>query len=68
MSQPAQQNCDLPQLAAPARRALEAAGIQRLDQLTQFSEADFKRLHGIWPNALAQLRQALAVNGLSFAA
>ena len=68
MSQPAQQNSDLPQLAAPARRALEAAGIRRLDQLTQFSEDEVKLLHGIGPNALDQLRQALAVNGLSFAA
>jgi hypothetical protein len=59
---------DLPKLAAPARRALDAAGIQRLDQLTQFSEADIKQLHGIGPNALDQLRRALAAHGLSFAA
>jgi DNA-directed RNA polymerase alpha subunit len=67
MSQPLQQKNDLPKLAAPARRALDAAGIRRLDQLTQFSEADIKQLHGIGPNALEQLRRALAASGLSFA-
>jgi hypothetical protein len=59
---------DLPKLAAPARRALDAAGIQRLDQLTAFSETEIKQLHGIGPNAIDQLRRALAAEGLSFAA
>ena len=58
---------DLPRLAAPATRALNAAGIQRLEQLTHFTEADIKQLHGIGPNALDRLRRALAVSGLSFA-
>jgi hypothetical protein len=31
-------------------------------------EAEVKKLHGIGPNALAQLRRALAAHGLSFAA
>ena len=59
---------DLPKLGAPAQRALDAAGIQRLDQLTQFSEVEIKRLHGIGPHAIDQLRRALAAKGLSFAA
>jgi hypothetical protein len=59
---------DLPvNLAQPARRALNAAGIQSLKQLTNFSETEIKRLHGIGPNALSQLRRALAENGMSFA-
>lgn len=59
---------DLPAgLAQPAQRALDGAGIRRLEQLTQFSEAEIKRLHGIGPNALATLRQALSDKGLSFA-
>lgn len=63
-----QQESDLPtKLAQPARRALAAAGIQRLEQLTKFSEAEIKDLHGIGPNALAQLRRALSAKGLSFA-
>lgn len=61
------QKSDLPKLSAPAQRALAGAGIQRLEQLTRFSESDVKQLHGIGPNALAQLRSALAAKGLSFA-
>jgi hypothetical protein len=68
MKPKSQQVSDLPKLGAPAQRALDAAGIQRLDQLTTFSEAEIKQLHGIGPNALEQLRQALAAQGLSFAA
>jgi hypothetical protein len=59
-------NSDLPKLAAPAQRALAAANIQRLEQLTHFTEADIKQLHGIGPNALNTLRQALVAKGLSF--
>ena len=60
---------DLPEkLGQPASRALAGAGIQRLEQLTQFSEAEIKHLHGIGPNALGKLREALAAKGLSFAA
>lgn len=63
-----QQESDLPaKLAKPAQRALAAAGIQRLEQLTKLSEADVKQLHGIGPNALDQLRRALSAKGLSFA-
>ena len=66
--QPNQQGSDLPsELSQPARRALAGAGIQRLEQLTTFSEAEVKQLHGIGPNALAQLRRALDARGLSFA-
>lgn len=58
---------DLPRVGAPATRALSAAGIQRLEQLTHFTEAEIKQLHGIGPNALNALRRALADKGLSFA-
>jgi hypothetical protein len=68
MKQKDQQASDLPKLAAPAQRALATAGIQRLEQLTQFSKAEIKQLHGVGPNALEQLRQALAAKGLTFAA
>jgi hypothetical protein len=63
-----QQQNNLPsELAAPARRALAGAGISRLEQLTELSEAEINRLHGIGPNAIDQLRRALAARGLSFA-
>jgi hypothetical protein len=58
---------DLPKLAAPARRALAAAGVTSLARLARFSEAEVKAWHGIGPNALKALRQAIRANGLSFA-
>src|ERR1044072_980982 len=59
---------DLPeQLAAAAQRALAAAGIQNLKQLSKFSETEIKQMHGIGPNALQQLRGAVDNRGLSFA-
>ncbi len=63
-----QQESDLPnELAKPAQRALHAAGYLRLEQLTKVSETELKRLHGIGPNAIKQLRRALEALGLSFA-
>ena len=53
-------------LAAPERRALASAGITSLEQLAGFTEAQVAELHGIGPNAMKQLRQALAEKGLSF--
>ncbi|HUP26815.1 MAG TPA: DNA-binding protein [Chloroflexia bacterium] len=55
-------------LASPAQRALAAAGYTHLEQLTTVTEADLKKLHGMGPNAIAQLREALAARGLSFSA
>jgi hypothetical protein len=54
-------------LAAPARRALTGAGYSQLEQLTKISEAEIRKLHGMGPKALDQLRRALAAKGLSFA-
>ena len=67
MTKEDQQKSDLPVgLAAPAQRALAAAGITRLEQLTRFSEADLMQMHGIGPKALELLRQTLAAKGLYF--
>ena len=57
---------DFPKLSTPARRALAGAGYTRLEQLSAVSEAEIARLHGVGPNALDQLRRALAERGLSF--
>ncbi|MBU8917779.1 DNA-binding protein [Bacillus sp. FJAT-29953] len=58
---------DLPEkLAKPALRALTGAGIFRLDQLSKLSEAEILKLHGMGPKALGQIREALAVKGISF--
>ena len=54
-------------LAKPAQRALAGAGYTQLEQLAKVSEAEIKKLHGMGPKAMGQLRRALADNGLSFA-
>jgi hypothetical protein len=46
-------------LAAPARRALTAAGYTRLEQLRTVSETKLLKLHGMGPRALEQIRAAL---------
>jgi hypothetical protein len=53
-------------LSNPALRALAMASYSRPEQLSAVSEAEIGKLHGIGPNALAQLRRALAAHGLSF--
>jgi hypothetical protein len=56
----------LDRLAAPARRALEAAGYTTLEQLAEVREREIADLHGMGPNALEKLRKILAEHGLSF--
>jgi protein tyrosine phosphatase (PTP) superfamily phosphohydrolase (DUF442 family) len=55
-------------IGAPAQRALAAAGYTRLEDLTAAREIYLATLHGIGPKALGVLREALAAQGLSFAA
>lgn len=57
---------DLPKLAVPARRALIGAGYTRLEHLTEVKESDVMKLHGMGPNAMRVLRNALKERGLSF--
>ncbi|MGI8689579.1 MAG: DNA-directed RNA polymerase subunit alpha C-terminal domain-containing protein [Thermomicrobiales bacterium] len=64
---PPESASDLPAgLSAPARRALDSAGIVRLEQLTTRTEAEILKLHGMGPNAMEKIRHALAARGLSF--
>ncbi|CAN5867275.1 hypothetical protein BH10CHL1_BH10CHL1_04160 [soil metagenome] len=59
---------DLPaKLSKPAQRALASAGYVRLEQLTQVSEAELLKFHGMGPKALGQIREALQAKGLAFA-
>ncbi|MNO98560.1 hypothetical protein D3C76_903080 [compost metagenome] len=53
-------------LAKPAQRALANHGITNLEEVTKYSENELKQLHGIGPNAVKQLRNALELRGLSF--
>jgi len=63
-----EQESDLPAtLSAPARRALTGAGCTRLEDVANLGERDIKRLHGVGPNAIEKLRQALNDHGLTFA-
>ena len=52
----------------PAKRALESAGITKLEQLEKVTEAELLNLHGFGPKALKLLREALAAKGRSFRA
>jgi DNA-directed RNA polymerase alpha subunit len=56
----------LARLSAPARRALETNGITTLQQLSQFSEKDILKYHGMGPASLPKLKAALEEEGLSF--
>lgn len=53
-------------LAKPARRALEGAGLLSLKQLTEISEEELSKLHGMGPKAVEQLRMALLEKGWDF--
>jgi hypothetical protein len=57
---------NLPKIAAPARRALDAAGIHSLAELARHTEAEIAALHGMGPKALATLRDALVEHGQGF--
>lgn len=57
---------EFPKIGAPALRALDAAGISQLSDLTRFSEQQLLSLHGFGPRALRLLRQRLAEQGKTF--
>jgi replicative superfamily II helicase len=64
-----QQESELPKhIGQPAFRALTGAGYRRLEQLTEVSEGELLKLHGVGPKAIRLLREALAAEGQSFAA
>jgi hypothetical protein len=56
----------LAQLPAPAKRALEKAGIEVAKDLERFSEKEILDLHGVGPGAIPLLQSSLAMRGLSF--
>lgn len=53
-------------LAAPARRALEGAGLTTLAKVAKKTESQVSELHGMGPNAISKLRASLEKDGLSF--
>lgn len=65
-TQKKQQEHDFPKIGQPGLRALNNAGYTRLEQLTQTSEAELAKLHGMGPKALGRLNEALEAKGLKF--
>jgi hypothetical protein len=53
-------------VAKPAQRALASAGYASVDQLANAREADLAGLHGMGPQALGILREALKQRGKAF--
>ena len=53
-------------MSAPARRALEHAGITTPKQLSKYSQKDILKLHGMGPASLPVMRKALKKAGLEF--
>lgn len=56
----------LSKLSSPARRALIHEGIETLLALSNYSEKEILKLHGIGPASLPILRASLKEEGLSF--
>lgn len=56
----------LAQLSAPARRALENAGIKTVKQLAKHTQKEIMALHGMGPASLPKLKAALKEERLDF--
>jgi DNA-directed RNA polymerase alpha subunit len=50
-------------LSAPARRALENAGVKTLKQLANHSEVELLQLHGMGPSSIPKIKALLQQNG-----
>ena len=58
----------LPNIGAPATRALAAAGIDTLDGVAARTEREVLAMHGVGPRAIRILRAHLGAAGLAFRA
>lgn len=56
----------LSKLSAPARNALVFEGIDTLEKLSNYTEKEILKLHGIGPASLPIMRTSLEEEGLSF--
>ncbi|TKC14783.1 RNA polymerase alpha subunit C-terminal domain-containing protein [Robertmurraya kyonggiensis] len=56
----------LSKLSSPARRALIHEGIDTFQKLSQYTEKEILKLHGIGPSSLPILRKSLEEEGMSF--
>ncbi|WP_291635212.1 DNA-directed RNA polymerase subunit alpha C-terminal domain-containing protein [Clostridium sp.] len=53
-------------ISQPAQRVLQRAGIETLEQLTQYKEEEMIAFHGFGPRALTIIKRKLIEHGLSF--
>lgn len=53
-------------LGAPARRALESAGIRSISQLAGYTQAELLDLHGLGPSSIPKLKRLLNAHNLDF--
>lgn len=58
----------LPHIAAPALRALNSIGVQKLSDLKRHTEKELLALHGMGPKALNTLKAAMKEAGVNFQA
>jgi DNA-directed RNA polymerase alpha subunit len=58
----------LARLSSPARNALLHEGIDTLQKLSEYTEKQILKIHGIGPSSLPTLRASLVDAGLSFKA
>ena len=56
----------LAKIGAPARRAIERAGITQLKQFSKYTEKELLDMHGFGPKAIMILKPFLEENGLDF--
>lgn len=56
----------LSKLSAPARNALVFEGIDTLEKLSNYTEKEILKLHGVGPASLPIMRTSLEEEGLSF--
>lgn len=56
----------LPHIAAPAQRALNSIGVEKLSDLKRYAEKDLLTLHGMGPKALNTLKAAMKETGMTF--
>ena len=52
-------------IGRPALRALTAAGITSLRDLSRLREVDLLQMHGVGPRAVRLLKESLSAEGLS---
>ncbi len=56
----------LKRLAKPAQRAILGTGVNTLEELSQFTEEEVRRLQGIGKSAVSVIESTLKEHGVSF--